>query len=92
MKHWEHHPEPVETCFGCKALSLEMNAGDAKTAIINGGMTQKAWDKELAAYKSATAQGIQPASTKMKDIKKAVDISNKYGKAYDAGSPTGGLL
>ena len=92
MKHWEHHPEPVETCFGCKALSLEMNAGDAKAAIRDGGMTQKAWDNELAEYKKARAQGIQPASTKMKDIKKAVDISNKYGKAYDAGSPTGGLL
>lgn len=92
MKHWEHHPEPVETCFGCKALSLEMNAGDAKAAIRDGGMTQKAWDKELAEYKKARAQGIQPASTKMKDIKKAVDISNKYGKPYDAGSATGGLL
>jgi hypothetical protein len=92
MKHWEHHPEPVETCFGCKALSLEMNAGDAKAAIRDGGMTQKAWDKELAEYKTARAQGIQPASTKMKDIKKAVDISNKYGTAYDASSPTGGLL
>jgi hypothetical protein len=69
-----------------------MNAGDAKGAIIEGGMTQKKWDKELDAYKAARKQGIQPASTKMKDIKKAVDISNKVGKAYDAGSPTGGIL
>jgi hypothetical protein len=92
MKHWEAHPEPIETCFGCKALTLQMNAGDAKEAIREGGMTQKAWDKELDAYKQARAQGIQPASTKMKEIKKAVDISNKYGKAYNASSPTGGLL
>jgi hypothetical protein len=29
MKHWEDHPEPVEGCFGCKGLSLQMNTGDA---------------------------------------------------------------
>jgi hypothetical protein len=92
MKHWEYHPEPQENCFGCKALSLQMNAGDAKAAIRDGGMTQKQWDKELDAYKAARKQGIQPASTKMKDIKKAVDISNSVGKAYDASSPTGGIL
>ena len=92
MKHWEHHPEPIETCFGCKALSLEMNAGDAKAAIRDGGMTQKAWDKELDAYKAARKQGIQPKSTKMKDIHEAVEISNKVGKAYDAGSDTGGII
>lgn len=91
MKHREDHPEEVEGCFGCKILTLQMNAGDAKSAIINGGMTQKAWDKELAAYRNARAQGIQPASTKMKDIKKAVDISEKVGKAYDAGSPNKGI-
>lgn len=92
MKHREDHPEEVEGCFGCKILTLQMNAGDAKSAIINGGMTQKAWDKELAEYRKARAQGIQPASTKMKDIKKAVDISNKVGKAYDAGAPNKGIL
>ena len=29
MKHWEYHPEYDETCFGCKAGTLQMNAGDA---------------------------------------------------------------
>jgi hypothetical protein len=86
------HMDCGPDCFGCKVKTLQMNAGDAKGSIISGGMTQKAWDKELDAYKTARAQGIQPASTKMKDIKKAVDISNKVGKAYDAGSPTGGIL
>jgi hypothetical protein len=69
-----------------------MNSGDAKEAVRNGGQTQKDWDKELAAYKSARAQGIQPASTRWKDIRRAVDVSNKIGKPYDASSPTGGLL
>lgn len=86
------HPEPVEGCFGCKVSTLQMNAGDAKGNIINGGMTQKAWDKELALYKQARAQGIQPATTRTKDIRKAIDISNEVGKPYDAGSPTKGIL
>ena len=86
------HTDCGEDCFGCKIKTLELNAGDAKSAIINGGMTQKAWDKELDAYKAARKQGIQPKSTKMKDIHEAVEISNKVGKAYDAGSDTGGII
>lgn len=78
-------------CFGCKARSLQLNAGDAKGSIIAGGVTQKAWDKELDLYKSARKQGIQPDSTKTKDIQKAMDLSQKYGKAYDGGSPTKGI-
>lgn len=86
------HTEYVENCFGCKVETLQLNAGDAKSSIIESGTTQKKWDKELDAYRSARKQGIQPKSTKMKDIKEAVDVSNKVGKAYDASSPTGGLL
>ncbi len=33
MKHWEHHPEPIDGCFGCKGLSLQMNTGDATRDI-----------------------------------------------------------
>jgi len=45
-------------------------------------MSAKKWDNELALYRSARSQGIQPDSTKTKDIRKAIDISNKTGKAY----------
>lgn len=81
MKHWEYHPEPRENCFGCKALSLNMNAGEANS---NLNMSAKKWDRELAAYKNARAQGIQPDGTSMKQIEKAVRISNETGKAYGA--------
>ncbi len=81
MKHWEYHPEPVEGCFGCKGLSVQMNAGDANS---NLSMSTKKWDKELKAYKDARAQGIQPAGTTMKKVQEAVRISNETGKAYGA--------
>lgn len=79
MKHWEHHPEPVEDCFGCKALGLQLNTGAANSNLI---VSTKKWDKELQAYRDARAQGIQPAGTSMKKIEEAVKISNETGKAY----------
>jgi hypothetical protein len=75
------HPEYVEGCFGCKVSTLEMGVGDANSKV---SMSTTKWDAELKAYKDARAQGIQPAGTSMKQVQKAVDISNKTGKAYGA--------
>lgn len=41
-------------------------------------------DKELSAYRDARKLGIQPASTKMKDIQKAVRASDLIGRAAKA--------
>lgn len=79
MKHWEYHPEPVDTCFGCKGLTLQMNSGDAKRDI-----SDKKWNSELKAYKDARAQGIQPAGTSMRHIQEAHKASEVLGKAYNA--------
>jgi hypothetical protein len=81
MKHWEYHPESVDGCFGCKALTLEMNAGDAKRDIPD-----KKWNAELQAYRDARAQGIQPNSTKMADIVEAHKASEVLGRAYNGDS------
>ena len=81
MKHWEAHPEFVEGCFGCKGLTLSMNAGDADSRRV---MTNKKFNRELEAYKEARAQGIQPAGTSMGKIEEAVKASETLGRAYDA--------
>ena len=75
------HPEYVEGCFGCKASTLDLNPGEASSRLT---MSAKKWDNELALYRSARAQGIQPSSTKTKDIRNAIDISNKTGRAFGA--------
>ena len=52
-----------------------------------GGMdftAQKKWDRDLDAYKDARRQGIQPATTKRKDVDAAVHMSNKTGAPYQA--------
>ncbi len=46
MKHWEYHPEYVDGCFGCKGLSVQMNAGDADSRKF---MTNKRHNTELDA-------------------------------------------
>ena len=45
---------------------------------------QKAWDRELNEYAAARRQGIQPATTNLKDIRKALDASDAMGKPYRA--------
>lgn len=70
-------------CFGCKAKGLQMNAGDARGDVNASGTTQKKWNSELDAYRSARAQGIQPNGTKRKQIEAAHDASEKLGTAYD---------
>jgi hypothetical protein len=82
MKHWEAHPEYVEGCFGCKGLTLSMNAGDADSRRT---MPNKKFNREIEAYKEARAQGIQPAGTSINKIEEAVKASETLGRAYDAG-------
>lgn len=48
------------------------------------GSTLKKNEKELTAYRDARKIGIQPASTRMKDIQKAVRVSEATGRAAKA--------
>ena len=72
-------------CFGCKAKGLQMNAGDAKHSVVASGTTQKKWDKELAFYKDARAQGVQPEGTSRAAVQKALEASEVLNKPYDGG-------
>ena len=76
------HPDYIEGCFGCKASTVDLNPGEASSRLT---MSAKKWDNELALYRTARSQGIQPDSTKTKDIRKAIDVSNRTGIAYGNG-------
>jgi hypothetical protein len=75
------HVNCDEDCFGCKVKTLELSTGDANS---QKSMSNKKWNNELDAYRSARAQGIQPAGTSMAHVKAAVEASNTMGQAYDA--------
>lgn len=53
---------------------------------IGGGdaTAQRKWDRELDSYKSARSQGIQPRTTRSRDIETAVKVSDLTGAAFQA--------
>ena len=68
-----------------RAARVGIAAGESAPASIAIGRT---WDRELTTYADARRQGIQPASTRQKDIDAAVALSNKVDKPYDATNGT----
>ena len=70
-----------DVCFGCKAAGLQLSTGDAHSAK---SMNNKKWEGELNAYRSARAEGIQPAGTSMSAIQEARRASDAMGAAYDS--------
>lgn len=76
----EVHPVEIDGCFGCKVSNLQLSTGAARG---DGVPTAKAHDKELGSYYDALRQGIEPISTKQKDIDAAVRLSNDIGVAFD---------
>jgi hypothetical protein len=71
------HPEYVEGCFGCKASTLSYQNMHIRAV-------SHANDKELNAYRSARKHGIQPKTTKLKDVNAAVRASDTLGRAVKA--------
>ena len=76
----DHSNCAEEPCFGCKAKYLQLSVGDARH---DGVMSAKQHDKELGSYFDAISQGIEPISTKQRDIDAAVRLSNDMGTAFD---------
>jgi hypothetical protein len=71
------HPVYVEGCFGCKA-------GSVSFADIQIREFSHRNERELDAYRDARKDGIQPRSTKMRDITAAVRASDTLGRAVQA--------
>lgn len=73
----------------CESYAACLKGKSLRVAYCNsaGGQdftAQKKWDRDLAAYKDARDQGIQPSSTTRAAVDRAVAISNESGKAWDA--------
>jgi len=65
-------------CIRSKSLRL---SHDGKIDHIDA---QRKWDNELDSYRSAVRQGMEPESTRTKDIKAAVQWSEQNGVAYSS--------
>lgn len=65
--------------FGACARASRIQLGDVK-----GAGQARALDLRLSTYDTARRQGIQPESTKLRDSQRAIAISEKAGRAFDA--------
>lgn len=78
--------------YGAYLRSKNLSIGYCRSHLGQDYTRQKKWDKELATYRQARSEGIQPKSTRTRDIREAMDVSDKVGKAFDATKPLGGIL
>jgi len=74
---------------GCKTQDHENWGECARAANFSitdplANAASKLANKELNAYREARKNGIQPASTRIKDINKAVRLADKVGRAVKA--------
>jgi putative FmdB family regulatory protein len=80
--------ERKEICSSCgnemvRAINMPNFAGCFPTRQGWDKDKEKKDNKELDSYYSAVKQGIEPISTKQKDIDAAVRLSNEASKAFD---------
>jgi len=75
----DHSNCKYDPCFGCKAKSLQLNAGDATRDI-----SKKKWDARLNGYAAAKAQGIQPGGTTPEKVQAAITASETLNRPYNA--------
>lgn len=68
----------------CMRSNMPMISGGATPTRTGASLSAiKKDEKELSSYYSAIAQGVEPISTKQKDIDAALRLSNETGVAFD---------
>lgn len=77
LEHKARCDGSCDTCVTNRHLAMSISTGAANSSGIISHNRQT--EKELDAYRSARKDGIQPASTKMKDIQNAVRASEAIG-------------
>lgn len=70
--------------WGECARAKNLRIAFCRSAVNEGNdyTADKKWNRELDTYASIRAQGIQPESTNIQDIRVAEEVSNLTGEAY----------
>lgn len=66
--------------------SQRQKIGYCKSHLGHDRTRQRKWDSDLAAYRQARSEGMQPRSTQRSDVEAAKVISDTTGKAFQAAS------
>lgn len=75
-------PDADHLTFGECMRSKGVRVGYCRSAAGWDATREKRWDGELAAYRAARAEGIQPDGTTMRQVEKAREESDRTGVAY----------
>lgn len=75
--------------FGACLRAKNIRVAYCQSARNLDASAEKAKERELAGYQAARRQGVQPASTFTKDVRAAMEISDRTGVAFDAGKGPG---
>lgn len=70
--------------MGACLRSMGIRVTGANSAAGRSTTAERKWNKNLADYRAARAEGIQPASTRPKDIEQAKILSDYTGQAFRA--------
>lgn len=73
----------------CESYAACLKTGAPRVLYANSAKgfdysTEKAWNRDLDAYKQARSEGLQPASTKREAVEAARRISDATGTAFKA--------
>lgn len=66
---------------GCETFGQCMRRKRIRIGQVDAS-EQRRWDNRLNKFHAAVAQGIEPRSTSTADIDRAVEWSNRTGKAF----------
>lgn len=70
--------------FGECLRSKNLKVAYCQSAAGKDATRQRRWDDDLAAYRDAVRQGVQPATTRRGDVDQAMQASERSGVAFRA--------
>lgn len=73
--------------FGACMRRKGLRIGWCKSQDGLDATAEKAKNTELALYKSARDQGVQPLGTRMEQSRHALDVSDLTGRPFDGAKP-----
>jgi len=74
--------------YGECLRSASLRVGWGRSHLGIDRTREKGKETELDLYRQARAAGVQPATTRTPDIRKAMEVSEKAGAAFDATNNT----
>lgn len=74
--------------FGACIRAKNLRVGYCQSSRGLDATSERSKDRELADYAAARRQGVQPKSTFTRDIRDAMDVSERTGTAFDAAKGT----